>query len=96
MIQKIAREAITRAGRPEPGQGDVAESPIAVPKLRRTNESAEARTAPAIIGPHSRKLGTAFEGISPGAVAARAGPTCVIGAACFLFTVLSGDQGHSG
>jgi hypothetical protein len=61
------------------GQGDVAESPIAVPKVRRTNESAEARTAPASIAPHSRNLGTTSEGTSPGGIAARAGPTSVIG-----------------
>src|SRR5512145_1941052 len=78
MVQKIASEAITRAERPELGHGDVAESPMAVPNVRRTKESAEARTAPARIAPHSRKLGTAFEDTSPGAMAARAGPTCVM------------------
>jgi hypothetical protein len=53
MVQKMAKEAITLAGSPELGQGDVAERPTAVPNVRRTKESAEASTAPAKIGPHS-------------------------------------------
>src|SRR6185503_12795504 len=78
MIQKIAREAITLAGSPELGQGDVADSPIAVPKVRSTNESAAASTAPANTGPHSMKLGRAPVGTTPAAGAVRVAPSSVI------------------
>jgi hypothetical protein len=38
---QIASEAKTFADRPELGQGEVAERPIAVPKVRSTNEIAD-------------------------------------------------------
>jgi hypothetical protein len=53
---KIASEAKTFADRPELGQGEVAERPIAVPKVSSTNEIAAASTAPANTAPHSTKL----------------------------------------
>jgi hypothetical protein len=56
MTQKIATEAITFAEAPEFGQGEVAERPIAVPKVRSTKEIAAARKAPANTAPHSTKL----------------------------------------
>jgi hypothetical protein len=79
IIQKIANEAITLAGSPVLGQGDVADSPIAVPKVSRTNESAAASTAPAKTAPHSMKPGTAPVGTTLAAGAVRVGPSCVIG-----------------
>ena len=56
IAQKTAMDAITLADAPEFGHGEVAERPMAAPKVRRTNESAAARKAPARTAPHSTKL----------------------------------------
>jgi hypothetical protein len=76
MAKKIAREAMTFADAPEFGQGDVAERPIAVPKVRSTNEIAAASTAPATTAPHSTKLVPAVEVTRAGLTGV--GPTCVM------------------
>src|SRR5262249_4453825 len=55
IVQNTAREAMTLAGNPECGHGEVAERPIAVPKLRSVKESAAASTAPARTASHSMK-----------------------------------------
>jgi hypothetical protein len=56
ITQKTATDAITFVEATEFGQGEVAESPIAVPKVRSTKEIAAARKAPASTAPHSTKL----------------------------------------
>ena len=56
IAQNTASEAITLADSPEFGHGDVADKPIAAPKVRRTKEMAAASTAPANTAPHSTKL----------------------------------------
>ena len=61
IAQNTAREPITLADRPEFGHGDVADRPIAVPKVRRTKERAAASTAPAQTAPHSTKLAPSVE-----------------------------------
>jgi len=70
IAQKIATDAITLAEAPEFGQGDTADRPMAAPKVRRTNEMAAARNAPASTAPHSTKLAVAggggLEPIGPG------------------------------
>jgi hypothetical protein len=75
MAQNTAKEAMTFAEAPEFGHGDVAERPMAAPKVRSTKVIAAARTAPARTAPHSTKL-------APGVDAALeligAGPTCVM------------------
>jgi len=73
IAQKTAIDAITFADTPEFGHGDVAERPIAAPKVSRTNEIAAASTAPASTAPHSTKLDPGAETPLPGA-----GPTCVM------------------
>ena len=50
---------MTLADSPELGHGEVAERPIAVPKVSSTNDSAAASTAPAKTAPHSTKLAPA-------------------------------------
>jgi hypothetical protein len=69
-------DAITFADAPEFGHGEVAERPMAAPKVRRTNESAAARKAPARTAPHSTKLDP---GVAVTLPPTGAGPTCVIG-----------------
>ena len=56
MAQKTASEAMTLADSPEFGHGDVAERPMAAPKVSSTKDIAAARTAPAKTAPHSTKL----------------------------------------
>jgi hypothetical protein len=53
IAQNTAIDAITFADNPEPGHGEVAERPIAVPKVSRTKDNAAAKTAPAKTAPHS-------------------------------------------
>jgi hypothetical protein len=75
IAQKTAIDASTFADIPEFGHGEVAERPIAVPKVSRTNEIAAASTAPASTGPHSTKLGL---GLETAVELTGAGPTCVM------------------
>jgi hypothetical protein len=75
IAQKTATEAITFAETPEFGQGEVADRPMAAPKVRRTKEIAAARTAPASTAPHSTKLAPEAEMVLE---LAGAGPTCVM------------------
>src|SRR5688572_30620257 len=69
--QNTASVATTFADIPESGQGEVADSPIAVPKVKSTNEMAAARAAPANTAPHSTKLAAPAGAAGPG-------PTVVI------------------
>jgi hypothetical protein len=75
IAQNTATDAITFVEAPEFGHGDVADRPMAAPKVRRTKEIAAANTAPASTAPHSTKLvpGAAVE-LDPSG----AGPTCVM------------------
>jgi hypothetical protein len=77
IAQNAATEAMTRAETPEFGHGETADKPMAVPKVRSTNEIAAARNAPASTAPHSTKLEPTA---AVGAVLAEigAGPTCVM------------------
>ena len=75
IAQKTATEAITFAEAPEFGHGEVAERPMAAPKVRRTKEIAAARTAPARTDPHSTKLAP---GVAVALEPSGAGPTCVM------------------
>jgi hypothetical protein len=53
-VQNTATPAITFVDMPEFGHGEVADKPIAAPKVSSTNEIAAASSAPATMGPHSR------------------------------------------
>ena len=75
IAQNTATDATTFAEAPEFGQGEVAERPMAAPKVRRTKEIAAASTAPAITDPHSTKL---EPGDAVGLDPRGAGPTCVM------------------
>src|SRR6476661_933861 len=74
IAHSTASVAMSFAGAPAFGHGEVADNPIAVPKVRSTKEIAAARKAPASTAPHSTKLAPAAE-LAP---APGAGPTCVI------------------
>src|SRR5437762_3459391 len=78
MAQKTASEAITFAETPALGQGEVAERPIAVPKVRSTNEIAAARKAPAKTAPHSTKLAPCEEWTVGAGGLVGPGPTLVM------------------
>jgi hypothetical protein len=69
-------DAITFADRPEFGHGEVADKPIAAPKVSSTNESAAASTAPANTAPHSTKLSPAVSVLDT-----TGAPTCVMAVA---------------
>jgi|SRR6476620_7339338 hypothetical protein len=56
IAQNTAKDAMTLAETPEFGHGETAERPMAAPNVRRTNEIAIARKAPASTAPHSTKL----------------------------------------
>jgi len=75
IAQKTAMDAITFAEEPELGQGEVAERPMAVPKVSRTNDIAAAKKAPARTAPHSTKLAPA---VAVPLEPSGAGPTCVM------------------
>src|SRR4029079_9522322 len=83
IAQKTATDAITFADAPEFGHGEVAERPMAAPKVRRTKEIAAARAAPASTAPHSTKL---EPGVTVVLAPNGAGPTCVMAFLPLLFT----------
>src|SRR6185295_11176758 len=90
IAQKTAKEAMTLAETPEFGQGEVAERPMAAPKVRSTKVIAAARAAPARTAPHSTKLAP---GVDAALELAGAGPTRVM---TFLSnSVVSEAQGGS-
>src|SRR5256885_1652445 len=60
---------------PELGQGEVAERPMAAPKVSRTNDIPAAKKAPARTAPHSTKLAPA---VAVPLEPSGAGPTCVM------------------
>src|SRR5215468_5963222 len=75
MTHSTAKLAISFVEAPTLGHGEVADKPIAVPKVRSTNEIAAASNAPASTAPHSTKLTPATGAATP---AAGADPTCVM------------------